>query len=45
VRCKTGKKENPEALAGLHANSIMLIGEEASGLVEEILSGGESNLT
>ncbi|PZM81825.1 hypothetical protein DLH72_04995 [Candidatus Gracilibacteria bacterium] len=45
ARCKTGKKENPEALAGLHADSIMLIGEEASGLPEEILNAGNSNLT
>ena len=45
ARCKTGKKENPEALAGLHAKNIMLIWEEASGLVNEILDGWESNLT
>lgn len=45
ARCKTGKKENPEALAWLHAESIMLIWEEASWLPEEILESWNSNLT
>ena len=45
ARCKTWKKENPEALAWLHADSIMLIWEEASWLPEEILNAWNSNLT
>ncbi len=45
ARCKTGKKENPEALAWLHADNIMLIGEEASWIPEEIFTSWQSNLT
>ncbi len=45
ARCKTWKKENPEALAGLHADSIMLIWEEASWIPEEIFTSWQSNLT
>lgn len=45
ARCKTGKKENPEALAWLHSDNIMLIWDEASWIPEQIFEAWASNLT
>lgn len=45
ARCKTWKKENPEALAWLHAQYIALICDEASWIPTEIFQSGQSNLT
>lgn len=45
ARCKTGKKENPEALAWLHSDSMMLICDEASWVPDQILDTARTNLT
>jgi len=45
ARCKTWKKENPEALAWLHAENIALIADEASWISKEIFESWISNLT
>ena len=45
ARCKTWKKENPEALAWLHAQYIALICDEASWIPNEIFESWQSNLT
>lgn len=42
---KTGRKENPEALAGVHGPFVMLVADEASGVPEEIFKTAESGLT
>lgn len=45
ARARTGKKENPEALAGLHADDLMILADEASGVAEEVFTTSESALT
>ena len=45
ARARTASKETPEAFAGLHGESVMLIGDEASGIPDEIFRTGEGSLT
>lgn len=45
ARAKTARKENPEALAGLHGEHVLLIVDEASGVPEEIYRTAEGSLT
>ena len=45
ARARTASKEAPEAFAGLHAAHIMLLGDEASGVPNEIFSTAEGSLT
>jgi hypothetical protein len=45
ARARTGRKENPEALAGLHADFMMLIVDEASGVPDPIFNASKSALT
>ena len=45
ARAKTASKENPEALAGIHADWVMLIADEASGVEEPIFETMEGSLT
>src|SRR3990167_240076 len=45
ARARTARKEAPEAFAGLHGKYVMLIGDEASGIPDEIYSTAEGSLT
>ena len=45
ARARTARKENPEALAGLHAEDVMMIVDEASGVHEAIFNTAEGALT
>lgn len=45
ARAKTARKEAPEALAGVHAEHVMLLVDEASGVPEEIFNTAEGSLT
>ena len=45
ARARTGRKENPEALAGLHALFMMLVVDEASGVPDAIFQSSKSALT
>lgn len=45
ARAKTARKEAPEALAGVHAENVMLLVDEASGVPEEIFNTAEGSLT
>lgn len=45
ARAKTARKESPEALAGIHADYVMMIVDEASGIPEEIFNTAEGALT
>ena len=45
ARAKTARKESPEALAGIHADDVMFIVDEASGIAEEIFNVAEGALT
>lgn len=45
ARAKTSSKNNTEALAGVHADDVLLIADEASGVEEQIFEVAESALT
>jgi phage terminase large subunit len=41
---RTAKKENPEALQGMHADHILYVVDEASGVPEEVYEAAEGSL-
>lgn len=45
ARAKTSNKENTEALAGIHAPSVLMLADEASGIEEQIYETMEGALT
>lgn len=45
ARAATARKEAPEAFAGIHGENVMLAGDEASGIPEEIFESGRGALT
>ncbi len=45
ARARTGRKENPEALAGVHGEHVFLIIDEASGVDETVFTTMEGALT
>lgn len=45
ARAKTASKENTEALAGIHADYVMIIGDEASGIYEQVFNTAEGSMT
>lgn len=45
ARAQTAKKENPEALAGVHGEYVFLISDEASGVHDLIYTTAEGALT
>ena len=45
ARARTARKENPEALAGIHGDFVFIIGDEASGVANEIFRPAEGAMT
>jgi hypothetical protein len=45
ARAKTAKKEEPEALAGVHGDNVMILVDEASGVPEPVFQTAEGALT
>ena len=45
ARARTGRKENPEALAGVHGEHVLFIADEGSGVDEVVFSTMEGALT
>lgn len=45
ARAKTGRKESPEALAGVHSDHVCMLIDEASGIPDEVFSTAEGSLT
>ena len=45
ARARTGRKENPEALAGVHGDFVFIVADEASGIPDEIYNTMEGALT
>lgn len=45
ARARTARKESPEALAGVHADHVLYLVDEASGVPDEIFNTGEGALT
>ena len=45
ARARTAKKEQPEALAGVHADHVFYVSDEASGVPDEIYNTAEGAMT
>ena len=45
ARARTASKENPEAIAGLHGDHVMIVVDEASGVDNAIYQSAEGSLT
>lgn len=45
ARARTASKENAEALAGVHAEHVMIVADEASGIPDPIFATAEGALT
>jgi len=45
ISFRTARKETPEALAGIHANNIMAIADEASAVVEPVFEAAQGTLS
>lgn len=45
ARARTARKESPEAMAGLHGKHVLICGDEASGIYDEVYRAGEGALT
>lgn len=45
ARARTARKENPEALAGVHSDHVLVVADEASGIHQEIFKTAEGALT
>lgn len=42
---RTSRKENPEALQGIHAENVLLIGDEASGVDEKVFEAAAGSMS
>lgn len=45
ARARTSSKENTEAIAGVHAESVLIVADEASGVPNEVFDTAEGALT
>lgn len=45
ARARTATKENTEAIAGVHADSVAILADEASGVPEQVFNAAEGSLT
>ena len=45
ARARTARKEAPEAIAGLHGEWVMIVGDESSGIPDEIFRSAEGSMT
>jgi len=45
ARARTARKENPEAIAGLHGDHVFIVSDEASGVDDAIYRSAEGSLT
>lgn len=45
ITARTSRSETPEALAGVHADHIMLIADEASGIPESVFEAGSGSMS
>lgn len=45
ARARTARKENPEALAGIHGDYVMILADEASGIDDAIFRPAEGAMT
>jgi hypothetical protein len=45
ISVRTSTKERPEALAGVHSENVLLIGDEASGIPEEVFESAQGSMS
>jgi hypothetical protein len=43
--CRTARRESPEALQGIHSDNVLLIGDEASGIFEQIFEAAIGSMS
>lgn len=43
--CRTARRESPEALQGVHSDNVLLIGDEASGIDEQIFEAAIGSMS
>lgn len=45
ISVRTSRAETPEAMAGVHSEHVMLIGDEASGIVEQVFEAAAGSMS
>lgn len=45
ISARTSRAESPEALAGVHSDNVMLIGDEASGIPEQVYQAAGGSMS
>ena len=45
ISARTSRAENPEALAGVHADHVLLVPDESSGIDDSIFSAGQGSMS
>lgn len=45
VTYRTSRKENPEALQGIHADNVLLVGDEASGVHDNVFEAASGSMS
>ena len=45
ITARTSRAEKPEALAGIHADHVLLVADEASGIPDEVFSAGQGSMS
>jgi len=45
ISCRTSRQEQPEALAGVHADSVLLLADEASGISPNIFEAASGSMS
>jgi hypothetical protein len=45
ARAITARKENPDSLAGLHGDFVLCVGDESSGIPDQVFNIGEGSFT
>ena len=45
VSCRTARRENPEALQGVHSEHVLLIADEASGVDEAVFEAAQGSMS
>ena len=45
ISCRTSRQEQPEALAGVHAPSVLLIADEASGIPSSVFEAASGSMS
>src|SRR5690606_33841601 len=45
ISFRTSRPETPEAIAGIHSENVLIIGDEASGIPEQLFTAGAGSMS